>query len=257
MKYTFSILLFVFVFIATINVAIAASPTPSAKPTSETATENLSDQINNLKEKIASRVAQLNLVEKRGFLGIVKDVDGTVITITDFNDKNRLIDVDEITKFSSSSNDDSFGISDIKPGDKLSVVGLFNKDSQRLLSRFVETTIFPQYVNGTISDKDAKEFTITVTTEGQKEYIIDVENVTKTNSYIDNEPEKTGFTQIEVGTRVMVVGYPDIKIKDRVTATRILLFPELPKNPKIVVTKAATEEVTPSTGSGKTLTPIN
>ncbi len=56
-----------------------------------------------------------------------------------------------------------------------------------------------------------------------------------------------------------IQGYPDKKDKARVIATRVLLFPGLPKNPKIVVPEQKLlneDKPVTSTGSGKKLTPI-
>src|ERR1035437_9874018 len=61
--------------------------------------------------EIASKTAQLNLVEKRGIIGTVTDSSGTQITLSDLNGNIRFVDVDELTKFSSSSSK-SYGISD-------------------------------------------------------------------------------------------------------------------------------------------------
>src|SRR3990167_7971143 len=95
------------------NQALAVTPTPSPKPTSESVTQKLTTEITDLKEKIASRVAQLKLVEKRGMVGSIKEISGTLITLEDANGKNRLVDVDEITKFSSPSAKESYGLSDL------------------------------------------------------------------------------------------------------------------------------------------------
>ena len=246
-----------------ITPTFAATPTPnptSTTPASEEITENLSEQINNLKDKIASRVAELNLVEKRGIMGTVTEVKGMQLSITDAVGEEHLVDVDEITKFSSSSQN-SFGMSDIEKNDKLSIIGLYNKDSERILARFVKTTTIPVFISGGVSSIDDKNFVLTVTTPDEKEYKVDVENVTKTLSFSDESldtPKKAGFAAIERGVRVMIVGYPDTKEKNRITATRLLLFSDLPKNPKIVITDQAvdTETVVTSSGSAKKLTPL-
>ncbi len=247
---------------AFISPTLAASPTPNptSTPASEELTENLSSQINDLKEKIASRVAQLDLVEKRGILGTVTDVKGMQISITDAQGKEHLVEVDEITKFSSSSQS-NFGMSDIEKNDKLSIIGLYNKDSERILARFVKTTTIPLFISGGISSIDDKNFVVTVTTPDEKEYKVDIENVTKTLSFTKDNldtPKKVGFSTLERGVRVSVVGYPDTKEKNRITATRLLLFTDLPKNPKIVITDQAvdTENVVTSSGSAKKLTPL-
>ena len=60
--------------------AFAVSPTPAKLKTASTSAnkegldEKLNEQINNLKEKIASRVSELNLVERRGMIGVVTEV---------------------------------------------------------------------------------------------------------------------------------------------------------------------------------------
>lgn len=239
--------------------AIAQTLTPSSSPASQEITEKLSDQINTLKEKIASRVAQLKLVEKRGFVGKVKDVSGNQIILIDINNSQRNIDVDEITKFSSSSSKDSFGLSDVKSGNVISVVGLYNKDSQRLLARFIITYATPMYTSGSITNLDKTNFTLTLAMEEGKSYLVDVENVTKITSYSNDTSEKLGFSKITQGTRAVIIGYADKKEKDRMVATRILLFPDLPKNPAIVITPNAIDTsggTITSSGSGKKLTPI-
>lgn len=243
-----------------VPVALAqTSPTPSSNPTSEAVTEKLSNQINTLKEKIASRVAQLKLVEKRGMVGTVKDVNGMELQMTDIEGNNRGVDVDEITKFSSPSAKGTFGISDIKPGMKLSIIGLYNKDSERILARYVTATTFPIEISGTIIAIDADNYTITVATEDGTPQTVDVDSVTKTSSYDGDTLQRSGFSKIEKNTRTVIVGYPDIKQKNRMVATRILLFPTLPKDPKVVAPQSAidtSKEITPSSGSGKKLTPV-
>ncbi len=250
------IILLLLLFTPSSVTAQKTSVTPTAKPTEESTTQNLSNQINSLKEKIASRVAQLNLVEKRGIIGIVKDVEGMKISVEDSNKKIRNVDVDEITKFSSPSAKSSFGISDIKPGTKLSIIGLYNKDSERILARFITVVSTPVTISGAISNKDEDNFTIIVSTESGENFIVDIEKVTRTLEYKDGEVVKSGFTKIENSQRAIIVGYPALNQKNRITGTRILIFPDLPRNPKIILSTSTDDEIVPSTGSGKVLTPI-
>ena len=77
MKKTLTIILaFAITFFIANTPAFAVSPTPapSAAPSDKSAlSEKLNQEINNLKEKIASRVSELNLVEKRGIIGTVTE----------------------------------------------------------------------------------------------------------------------------------------------------------------------------------------
>lgn len=215
------------------STSVAQSPSRSTIPTDENL-EKINEKVDELKNKIASRVAELNLVEKRGTIGVVQSVSDRKITITDLNDKNRIIDVDEFTKFSSGDEKD-FGISDIRKGMKISVMGLYNKESQRLLARFVNEISIPLFLHGVIIEKDNKEFTLTLFTEEGETYIVDVETITKSSAYSDGKLASNGFSKIETMENALIIGFPDPKDQNRITASRIVTFPDLPKNPKIPI----------------------
>lgn len=210
----------------------AQSPTEHSLPTSE-GQDKINDKVDELKNKIASRVAQLNLVEKRGIIGVVENVSDIQITINDLNNKRRIIDVDEFTKFSLSEKDS--GISDIKKGAKISVLGLYNKESQRLLARFVNEVSIPLFLEGVISQKDKENFTINLATEDDTSYTVDIEKITKTFEYSKGELEESGFSKLETFQNSFVIGYTDPKERTRITASKIIIFPGLPKNPKIKI----------------------
>lgn len=244
--------LLIFLLVGKIVFAQTVTPTPSpALSTTEA-------QINNLKDRIASRVAQMNLVEKRGIIGMVSDVSQTQITITDSKGATRLIDVDELTKFSSPSAKTSFGISDISKGTQLGIIGLYNKDSRRLLARYVDVLLLPKIISGGILSINKVDFTFTVTTVNSDTTTISVEDITKTLSYTKvGGTVKSGFSKLAVGQRILIVGFPDSNDQSSILASRVVIFPDLPVNPKIPLVKPEDiAPITPSTGSGKKLTPI-
>jgi hypothetical protein len=228
----------------------ASSPTP-AKSAPESATssaamgEKLNEQINQLKERIASRVAELNLVEKRGIIGTIKETTGNQITIIDQTNKTRFIDVDEITKFASPTAKNSFGLSDLTKGTKISILGLYNKQSQRILARFINGFTVPSYISGRIANIDKKNFTLTIISEDQKETAIDVETLSTISIYTKEEGiSKYGFSKLAIGDKITVTGFPDKKNPELLVASRILTLPQLPQNPKIIIKEP--ETATPS-----------
>lgn len=235
--------------------AITTTPSPSAGTG-----EKLINEINNIREKVASKVAELNLVEKRGSLITVTQITGNKITGSDNQNTTRVIDVDELTKFSSPSAK-SFGISDITQGSKISVIGLYNKQSKRLLARFINSEKLPTFFSGVISEIDKVNFTITVVSENNKSLIADVENITKTTSYTEEEGMvKLGFSKLEVGNRVHLVGFDNIDEKNRISATRVLVFPELAKNPNINAGQSSSntsDNITPAPSAKITSTEEN
>lgn len=239
---------------------VKATPTPTLSPTTQPL-NNLEQQISNLKDKIASRVAQLKLVDKRGIIGTVTDVTQTQITLNDTKGNTRFVDVDELTKFSSPSAKSTFGISDITKGSTLGILGLYNKESRRILARFVDVLILPVYFSGAVTDLDSKNFNLTILTADKTTYSVDIENVTKTSAYDGTTLMKSGFSKITVAERVTVVGFPDKNDPKHIIATRVLLFPTLPIDPHITVVKPQELQlqgtVVPATGSGKKLTPLS
>lgn len=226
----------VFVSVVSFFICCVATAMASTTPTPTNSPSLLDQEINSLKDKIASKVAELRLVERRGIFGTVSNVTNSQITITDPKDATRYIDVDELTKFSSPSAKGSFGISDIVKGNTIGALGLYNKQSQRLLARFVDVIIAPQIFHGTVITADKSAFTISIATDNKKQYLADVEDVTKTLLYTkDAGLVRAGFSKITNNEHIIVIGFLNKQDPTHITATRILLFPDIPMNPAISV----------------------
>lgn len=220
---SFTLILILFSLVLTTSFAQSEEDEDNPNPTNESTAESLTEQITDLKEKIASRVAELNLVEKRGIIGTVNSVDGTEITLEDVYGNVRSVDVDEITNFESDA-DDTFGISDIEEGMEISVLGLYNKQSERILARFITVVTIPQFVQGTVQSVDEDEFTVTVLTDEDESYVVDVETSTVSQELIDDEFETSGFSDIEPTQRIFISGLSEDD-PNRLSASRMLLFP--------------------------------
>lgn len=237
-----------------------ATPSTSSSSAQKNIGEKLNQQINQLKDRIASRVAELNLVEKRGSIGTVIESSESHVSFKDPAGKTRFVDVDEITKFSSSSAKNSFGISDLVKGTTISVLGLYNKQSQRILGRFINVVVNPTFISGSIEKIDKKNYQITVMTEDKKETLVDIQTATTLSTYTPEEGiDKYGFSKLNIGDRVMITGFPDKKDDTLLVASRILDLSVLPKNPKIIIpeiTAEENEEVTPSPEGSKKTSPI-
>jgi len=212
-------------------------------PTTTSDTQQIKDQ---LIENIASRVAELKLVEKRGIIGTVTDVSNTQITISDIQNKTRFIDVDELTKFSSPSAKGSFGISDITKGTTLGLLGLYNKESRRLLARFVNVLTLPKFIYARVDSIDNRNFMLNVTTEDKKSLIADIQNSTKISSYSkEGGIARSSFSKIRENDDIIVIGFTLAENENMVAASRIILLVDLPKIP------GPNETTVPSTENGK------
>lgn len=219
------ILLLISYLLSLISHAYAASPTPEDK------IQQIRDQ---LITNIASQVAKLKLVEKRGIIGIVTDVTNTQITITDVHNNTRFVDVDELTKFSSPNAKGAYGISDIAKDTTVGVLGLYNRESRRILARFVNEITVPAIIHGGVAAIDSENFTINITTEQEQQITVEVESLTRTYSYTEDDGYiRSGFSKIKENYNIIVGGVLDIKEENRMTATRIIIFPEIPASPKV------------------------
>lgn len=235
--------------------AVTNEPTETESPT----TTVKKNQLDDLKSRIASKVAQLKLTEKKGTIGTVTDISDTQITINEISGNQRFIDLDELTKFDSPS-DKNFGVSDLKKGTTIGVLGIYNKQSRRILAREINLITVPKFINGAVILINKKEFSLIVIDKDQKQTTVDIENITKTYSYDKSSGLiKSGFSKITDNTNIVVVGYQNKEDEKRITASTIILLPQIPINPKINIVPDALEQgatVVPSTGSGKKLTPI-
>lgn len=225
MKQAFFIFCLLIIALLHANAAYAVTVTPTtvvASPSAEL------DRIQKIKDLVASRVAQLNLVDKRGVLGTVTETSTTQIVLQDVKKTRRIIDIDDITKFDDPDNK-NFGISDVKKGNALSVVGLYNKDTKRLLARFVYTVTTPPAVfEGVIIDKDTKNYQLNATDSKGSKKLIDITASTKMYSFdADTGQVKTGFSKIPNGIRIFASGFMDTKVDNQQNATQVIVFPTL------------------------------
>lgn len=238
----------------------AQTTTLTPKPSGTTSPTSIGDstQIEKIKDLVASRVAELKLVEKRGILGTVTQTTSTQITLTDIHNKRRVVDIDEITKFASPSSK-SFGISDIKKGDMLGIVGLLNKGTDHILARFVNTVSnIPTLFDGVITEVDRRNFVVTAVNEKGEKVSIDIETSTKISSHTQaDDLIKSGFSKVQPGERIYASGFMDDTVKNQLNADRIIHFPELALSDDLKrLAETETVVATPTTSArSATLTP--
>lgn len=253
-----SLFLSLVLFVISQNAALAVTKTPTPTPTTKTTTPTESEaieKIQRIKDIVASKVAELNLVEKRGIIGMVTQTSSTQITVKDMHNKTRIIDIDELTKFDSDEKDKELGISDLKKNTRYSFVGIYNKDTKRLLARMVsETSTIPVNIEGVVSRTDEDEFQIDIITEDGNKKTVDIEKSTKTNTYDeDNELVKSGFSEINVNDRIIIIGFTDAKDENLISASRVIHFKKIPPSQKMQSFINLNDENTISSGSGKKL----
>lgn len=224
------IILIIALFIVSAMPVFAQTPTstPSKNPVATTSAET--ETLQKVIELIASQSAKRNDLEKKGILGIVKEATTTKVLVEDLLQNERTIDIDELTKFGSGDNTKSFGISDIKSGNIFSFIGKYNKETRRLLARFViKVTNIPIQFEGVVISINSTDGTFLAADSDGNKKTIDVSASTKTFSYsMSDGSVKSGFSRIEQGQRVLTTGFEDLQDKDKLAASRIIHFLDIP-----------------------------
>lgn len=186
-------------------------------------------KIEEIKEKVASTVAALNLVSKKGLVGEITKLEKNKIAI-ERKEEVKLIDVDELTKYSRSEKDKKsteIKFSDLDLADTIVAIGLYNRDSRKLLARIVLVKSVDININGVVREVDIKGNTLTVEDKKNNEtYLIDVKNTTIIRNYTKGEDlTKITLAKVEIGQRAHVNGRKDSQDTGRLAAFRILLLP--------------------------------
>lgn len=232
----------------------AAAPSPTSNP-SQTET----NQINQLKNKIASQVSQLNLVEKRGVIGTIQSIDTNAnqITLTTYGGTIQYLDIDEITKYSNGEGT-PLALTDMKKNMLVSVLGIYNKESQRILARYIDVETVPTRYYGEITAIDKTNYDFTITTDDQKSEVIEIETNSTVVSYNGDTTLNTyGFPKLALGDRVDAIGYPDKNSPSELIADRVIDYLNVPKDPDITfATPTPTVTIAPTGKGTKSISPI-
>lgn len=213
---TFIIGLFVYFIISLFSVVFAATASTSAT----------TQKIEDLKDRLATKVAQLKTTQRRAIYGTVKTVSITSFTVeTPTGDlKIELTDDIKVIQYLKGKRT-VLALEDIAKGDTVVVFGQFDTTLDLLTARVVFIQgVLPQYAAGAVSGRNDKEFILTITTPENQIYTIDIEKTTKTLLWdkVKKELVKSSFSKIATGSAIHVMGQAVPKKELRISADRIL-----------------------------------
>lgn len=204
----------------------AALSTPSATPNVATDSASSHSLLDDLKARLATKVAELRTVVKRAMSGTVKTVSLTSATVETKTKDIKIELTDDVTVAQMiGGKRTSLELSDIDERDPITVFGTYDETLDLLKAHhiFIESSTPVTQVSGTVADVDTEEFQLVVNTREMRTVTVDFEKTTKTTSWTkDGGLVKGGFSKIQVGDTVHIVGKPNAKIAQRVSAVRIL-----------------------------------
>lgn len=215
----------------------------------QTATPSATDKkIEDLKERLATKVAELSQTQRRAIFGTVKATSLSTATIETTTKDVKIELTDDIQIFQIIKGKRmQLSTEDLAKGDSVSVFGEYDATLDLLKAKviFIQDD-FPQRVAGTVTEVDAKAFTLTVQPIEEPKFIIDIEKSTKTSLWDGSAIAKSGFSKIQIGDSVHVVGNPVSKKENRLSAERILNLGNLTGVPRPTPTPTPTSTPTPT-----------
>jgi len=213
---------------------IVSAQTPSTA-SSELVTPTLSIEekdIQNFKEKVATKVAELRRENNRAIAGTVTSTEGTItIKFITENDVEFDVKLDEnLTNYFQISGTSTKEIKkeDIKKGDYIIVDGIVNDKTVQANSIYVDTLLL--VFTGRIIEVNSDDFSIKVLGNDKETYTIDVQSDTRQmllNTTTLTE-EKIGFSKIKEGDSIHFVVEKTGAEKEvnRFNAIKFLVIPQ-------------------------------
>lgn len=221
--------LFIIIVIFSTFASVTYAATPSSQPTSSTSTESsdLIDklkQIEILKEKIATKVAEIRNNEKAASFGNIKKIDKNTLTVgTKKGDQTIYFSEDTEIYSLIKSGKTKILSSKLAEGDRVTVFGYLDTDKTSINAKYIY--VMPNIISliGKITDKDTKNFTITLQANDGQTVLVDIETYTKSYSLnlAKKTLDKTGFSKLSQEDVVRVIGTQNEKEDNRISASRI------------------------------------
>lgn len=227
-------LIILLIFTGFITNTFAQSPTLKLKvtPTPKEATVTPSDsdsliqklkKIEDLKEKIATKVAQIRENDKIATFGSIEKITDSIITLV-FNGEKKTISYSEDTVVYSLLEGPKIEVTikKLAPQSQITVLGYQSADNRSISAKYIYLEKRNIRLKGKITDKDKDNYTVTVSDNTGK-YLVDIEIFSKLyKMYKEGNKIKWGFSKVNIGDYVYTAGFENQKEENRFSANYML-----------------------------------
>ena len=216
------------VMITAINLQVNAQDKDNSSTKSSTIKEKLDKNVEQIKENIATMVAEL--IKKNSLV-----ITGNIITIKDdsliiksSDGQNHTLLIDEVT---------TEFIDNIGKQKNIEKKDLSENDYLVTFGNLIDTEFSANYIyrqneyiilSGEITNVNAADFSLEMITPEKDAYTVDIE--TKTTREIVNiktiKQEKIGFSKFKIGDKIHIVAYRPKNKQNRFSALKILIVPQ-------------------------------
>lgn len=242
--------IFLTILVASIVVPVyAVSATPSATPGDEK-----TQQIEDLKDRLATKVAELRQSTRMAAYGTVKSISISTFVVETKTKDLKIELTDDLTVFQMlKGKRTELTQDDIEKGDVVTVFGEYDTTLELLQGKVVFIQgAEPMQITGKVITTTKPDYTITIQTADATTYTIDFETTTKTNLWNGSALEKGGFSTFVAGDTIFVTGTAVPKKENRISASRITVLPSQVRgaataiSPTIAASPSATKKPTPT-----------
>jgi hypothetical protein len=195
----------------------------------KTATSSSEKEVEILKEKIASKVAELRQENNQAFSGKIVNLSENQIEIKDKDDKKVLIKLDPtLTKYYRIKNNQKkeINFSDLEKNDYIVVSGITTDKGVNANLIFVDEKYLVEF--GRVIEINKDSYWLKINTLTNENIVIDIETYTK--QWLLNikslELEKTGFSKIKEGDIINFVAKDEKNESDHFSAQKIIVIPQ-------------------------------
>ncbi len=208
---------------------LAQTATSSAKPTAEK--NLLNDQIKRLKDKIATKVAEISKSSKQVLAGTIQSINNDTITILSEGKTVKAITDSEVTKYLNLVGVKKIGVENLKKGNYIVLTGVMLNNEFSIENLILQNQY--EFLSGTVGAVNKQGYFIDVITTTQETLSIDIEKSTIQKKVNINKSiiETSGFADYKVGDRIQVVIQKREKETSRVPGIRTLIIPVLLATP--------------------------
>jgi len=207
------------------SIGLAQESSPAASPTPGSSIDEL--KIQQLKDKLATKVAELRENQTRGFLGEIASLSKTSFTLvtSDKEIKVRLSEDTLVSDLTGTKKTDK-KIQDLKNLQTAGIIGLYDDQENILSAKIVMLQNMYKIYVGVVALVDKDNATLTLNLSNGSSQAIDYERATKADEFVKDEIKKSGLSRISAGDRLLVWGVTSEDDNQKISAVKILRLPK-------------------------------
>lgn len=187
------------------------------------------EKIKALKEKLATKVAELRENQTRGFYGEIASLNKTSFTLatTSGEIKVRISEDTLVFKFVKGKKTPA-KITDLKNNLSASVLGIYESDLNQLTAKIIFLETLPKFLSGKVAEIDKNKAVITITRKNGDKTSLDYEKSTLSFEYkaSDESIAKSGLSRLSESDLLYVWGLPSEDDIQKFQLIRLLRIPK-------------------------------